>query len=406
MNEFGEKILQSIDMDANVMEHHGIKGQRWGVRRTPSELGYLEPRKTSFSERRKQKILNNPRLFYKYKNNFTNEEVKQALQRFKMNEKILQAANTEKIEKNRLKNERRREQAQEREIREERKSKERMHKLEEKTKLKIQLEKDKAQAEREKANRKAQQEEQRKKGKTLTARLAKTGALLKSVITVSTLGQQLASDMGFSVDKDKKTLLSGLFNKKKSEDNKETNESKSSKSSKDTSGSEGSRGSKDISGSESSKGSKSSKDTNGSESSSGSKDTSRSEGSKSSKDTSGSESSNGSKDIKDTSRSEGSKETTQQEVQRLTNAINDYKKYTVNQQDINAVVNLNANKLARLMAQQPSEPKVTYSNLMAVMSSKEQQDFIKSFRKSEKMQRTIRHDDMEEIEAGETEDAE
>lgn len=363
MNEFGEKILQSIDMDANVMEHHGIKGQRWGVIRTPAELGYKEAKKekrrAEKAEARKNKILNNPKLFYKHRNEFTQEEKIKALARFKTNEELYRAANQKKLDrqetrriKNEIKDERRKEKAEERAIKEERKSRERMHALEEKTKLDLQKQRDIAQAEREAAQREYNTQQQIKKGKTITARLAKTGALLKSVITVSELGQKLLSDMGFT-DKNKKTLLSDMFkNPAINEQKEKTKETK--------------------------------------------KEEAKKEEPKPKKEEP--------KPKKEETKKEEPKKETKQE--KLEEAIDSYKKYKISQGDIDAAVHFNTNKLATIMAQQPTEPKVTYSNLMAVMSSKEQKDFIESFRKSEKMQRSIRHDDMKEIEAGETEDAE
>lgn len=35
-----EEKLKHTDIDDTFLEHHGIKGQKWGVRRTPEELGY------------------------------------------------------------------------------------------------------------------------------------------------------------------------------------------------------------------------------------------------------------------------------------------------------------------------------------------------------------------------------
>ena len=38
-------------MYKNELMHHGIKGQRWGVRRTPAQLGYkTKPKKRIMSE--------------------------------------------------------------------------------------------------------------------------------------------------------------------------------------------------------------------------------------------------------------------------------------------------------------------------------------------------------------------
>ena len=35
--------------DQNVLVHHGVKGQKWGVRRTPEQLGHAPSKKRKFS---------------------------------------------------------------------------------------------------------------------------------------------------------------------------------------------------------------------------------------------------------------------------------------------------------------------------------------------------------------------
>lgn len=54
------------EFETDYLAHHGIKGQKWGVRRTPQQLGYPAPvkRKSQKSsikklidEKRKQKLI-------------------------------------------------------------------------------------------------------------------------------------------------------------------------------------------------------------------------------------------------------------------------------------------------------------------------------------------------------------
>lgn len=108
---------------SEYLEHHGIKGQRWGVRRTPEQLGHrrvegkqrviegkpggmfkmrvvqgTEPSKAEQKElkkkerleqiaekkakeqlERREKILKDPRLLYKHRYEFSPEEIKKAM---------------------------------------------------------------------------------------------------------------------------------------------------------------------------------------------------------------------------------------------------------------------------------------------------------------------------------------
>lgn len=45
---YKEQIMPS-DEELNSLEHYGIKGQKWGVRRTPEQLGYITKRKRRVS---------------------------------------------------------------------------------------------------------------------------------------------------------------------------------------------------------------------------------------------------------------------------------------------------------------------------------------------------------------------
>ncbi len=121
---------------AEYLEHHGIKGQRWGIRRTPEQLGHRvserrkaksssstrksinflkrkpktssskEEKFTKKAEKRKQidekravkkaqkdvarreKILQNPTLLYKHRKEFSPEEIKKAMGNIKMEQEL------------------------------------------------------------------------------------------------------------------------------------------------------------------------------------------------------------------------------------------------------------------------------------------------------------------------------
>lgn len=229
-------ILAAADDDDNFLEHHGIKGQRWGRRRTPAELGYRQAMRQKRKEEklaaRKEKYMRDPKQVYKHKSLFTQEEINRATARAQQEQRLYESSHARQIQRAKERQAARAERDAKRQVKaaeraqiKDEKRKERMHKLEEKTKLemekargeaqvKLQEQRDKAQAEREQANREYQTQQQIKKGKTLTARLAKAGALLKNISVVAENGQKLAADMGITAHYDsKKSLLSGLFGK-------------------------------------------------------------------------------------------------------------------------------------------------------------------------------------------------
>lgn len=113
------KTMTSMEIQTNDLYHHGIKGMKWGVRRTKAELGYPEssPRKkTPLNSKKKQQhkklrelskieqeriknkrkeILNSPSKLYKYRDQFTEQEIKDAIKRFETNKRLSELSNYE-----------------------------------------------------------------------------------------------------------------------------------------------------------------------------------------------------------------------------------------------------------------------------------------------------------------------
>lgn len=111
------KTMMLMEVQMNELYHHGIKGQKWGVRRSKAELGYPESssKKIISQKRSKQKrklkdfsknnkerlknkreeILKSPTKLYKYRDQFTEQEIKDAVKRFETNKKLSELSNYE-----------------------------------------------------------------------------------------------------------------------------------------------------------------------------------------------------------------------------------------------------------------------------------------------------------------------
>ena len=82
--------------------HHGIKGMKWGIRRTPEQLGHIMDRKKSEmaakkAERDKRihdKLVTsrNPKYLYKHRDLLTDQELRDRLNRVQMEAQLRQAA--------------------------------------------------------------------------------------------------------------------------------------------------------------------------------------------------------------------------------------------------------------------------------------------------------------------------
>lgn len=75
----------------NYLEHHGIKGQKWGVRRSLEELGYKVNQRRK--RRRHDRILKDPRLLAKHINEFSQEEIDKRVKELKNAELVRKSAN-------------------------------------------------------------------------------------------------------------------------------------------------------------------------------------------------------------------------------------------------------------------------------------------------------------------------
>lgn len=98
-----EDFIESVDVGSDYLEHHGVKGMKWGVRRYQNEDGSLTPE----GLRRREKILSNPELLRKNVNkkmwDFTPEEINRAAERYTAVSNLKKAKALDKISKDEVK---------------------------------------------------------------------------------------------------------------------------------------------------------------------------------------------------------------------------------------------------------------------------------------------------------------
>lgn len=243
--QMAEDILSSIDANEEFMEHHGVKGQKHGVRRyqnddgsltalgrqhygifgrlrshfNPAERGYRAAEKQQQQQQKiavkKAKYAGDIKKMMKKRKYFTDEEIERKIdtdtrlqqKRNHLNE--LMRADKIKRKEEKMAEKERKEAIKESKLQQDLqkeaiKSQEKQHKLEQKTLLDVQKQKDKAQAEREQAAREYQTQQQIAKGKTLLGRLQKGAQMTAAVMGIVSNASKTAGifkEMGFNLKK-------------------------------------------------------------------------------------------------------------------------------------------------------------------------------------------------------------
>jgi hypothetical protein len=201
-------ILKSSDLGGDFIEHHGVKGQKHGVRRYQNEDGSL----TALGRQHYG-------IFDRMRNYFSpaSKGYRAAQKQKKIDEKIKyqQKVNELKRLKSESKEEEYRVKQMKREDRDERKarkfdqkmrekeleSKERQFNLQQKTLLDIQKQRDTAQAAREQAQREYQTQQEIAKGKTLLGRLQKGAKMVAAISGIAGSGKKIAEAIGVDTSK-------------------------------------------------------------------------------------------------------------------------------------------------------------------------------------------------------------
>lgn len=109
--------LAAVDNSTNSLEHYGIKGMKWGVRRTPEQLGHktaskktsnqsrnlqkarkakaAKAKKATADEKKRQEYLKSPSQLYKHRDMFTQQEIDAAMKRFQWEQNLRNMSKSE-----------------------------------------------------------------------------------------------------------------------------------------------------------------------------------------------------------------------------------------------------------------------------------------------------------------------
>lgn len=100
-----KQTFLSEDKVNSVLEHFGIKGMKWGVRRTPEQLARARGKTTtSTKEERHAKLLKTTKAstLYKYRSELSNKEMQERINRINMERQLKELSRKEKINGNEI----------------------------------------------------------------------------------------------------------------------------------------------------------------------------------------------------------------------------------------------------------------------------------------------------------------
>lgn len=240
--KMADDILAGADFDENYIEHHGVKGQRWGERKfqykdgsltalgrqhygigswiksrfSSAERGYRAAVKQKQQQQKiavkKAKYAGDLKKMIKNKKLFTDAEINQQIMDDTRRQQALNhlkdlsnadkiRRQNEKIEKQERRDARKAQRFEQKMQKEALKAETQQKLNEQKTQLDIQKQKDKAQAEREQAQRDYQTQQKIAEGKTLLSKLQKGAKMAAAVSAIVGSTKKTFELLGFNADK-------------------------------------------------------------------------------------------------------------------------------------------------------------------------------------------------------------